>query len=75
MSSEQDTVFEVQGMTCPSCIRHVTSALNDVAGVSNVEVKLRDGLVVVTHDPSQATVTQMIEALGDAGYVSKQRQV
>ncbi len=75
MSNEQDTILEVEGMTCPSCIRHVTSALKDLDGVGNVEVKLRDGLVVVKHDKSQATVSQMIEALDGAGYATKQRQV
>ncbi|MGE0396485.1 MAG: heavy-metal-associated domain-containing protein [Kofleriaceae bacterium] len=74
MSNEQDTVLEVQGMTCPSCIRHVTSALRDVDGVGTVDVKLRDGLVVVKHDAAQAPITQLIDALADAGYVSKQRQ-
>ena len=75
MSKEQDTILEVQGMTCPSCIRHVTSALTDIDGVGKVDVKLRDGLVVVKHDASQAPITQLIEALGEAGYASKQRQV
>ncbi len=74
MSNDQDTVLEVQGMTCPSCIRHVTSALKEVAGVGNVEVKLRDGIVLVKHDTAQAPITQLIDALAEAGYVSKQRQ-
>jgi copper chaperone len=74
MSNEQDTILEVQGMSCPSCIRHVTSALTDLDGVAKVDVKLRDGLVVVQHDKMQASIDQLIEALGEAGYVSKQRE-
>lgn len=74
MSNEQDTVLEVQGMTCPSCIRHVTSALKDVEGVGTVDVKLRDGLVVVKHDAAAAPITLLIDALAEAGYVSKQRE-
>lgn len=70
--SNHHTILEVAGMTCPSCIRHVTSALTDVAGVATVEVKLRDGLVVVRH-ASQATIAQLIGALADAGYESKER--
>ncbi len=73
MSKEQDTILEVEGMTCPSCIRHVTSALTEVEGVGKVDVKLRDGLVVVKHDQAQAPVADLIAALGDAGYASKQR--
>lgn len=75
MSNEQDTILEVQGMTCPSCIRHVSAALTDLDGVGTVDVKLRDGIVVVKHDATQAPVTHLIEALTEAGYVSKQREV
>lgn len=75
MSNEQDTILEVQGMSCPSCIRHVTSALTDLEGVGKVDVKLRDGLVVVQHDKTQAPIDQLVEALAEAGYVSRQRAV
>jgi copper chaperone len=73
MSTERDTILEVQGMTCPSCIRHVTAALNEVDGVEKVDVKLRDGLVIVKHDAAQTPVATMIEKLENEGYVSKQR--
>ena len=72
-TEQEDTVLEVQGMTCPSCIRHVTSALSDIDGVDKVDVKLRDGLVIVKHDNAQAPITQLIEALNEAGYASRER--
>ncbi len=75
MSNEQDTILEVQGMTCQSCIRHVSSALTDLDGVGKVDVKLRDGIVIVKHDSTQAPVTQLIETLNEAGYASKQRSL
>lgn len=74
MSNEQDTILEVQGMSCPSCIRHVTSALTELEGVGKVDVKLREGLVIVKHDTEQAPIADLIETLGEAGYVSKQRE-
>ena len=73
MGNEKDTILEVQGMSCPSCIRHVSSALTELEGVGKVDVKLRDGIVIVQHDASQAPVTQLIETLNEAGYASKQR--
>ncbi len=73
MSNEQDTILEVQGMSCPSCIRHVSSALTELEGVDKVDVKLRDGLVIVKHDKAIATIEQLVSALGEAGYVSKER--
>lgn len=73
MSNQKDTILEVQGMSCPSCIRHISSALTELDGVGGVDVKLRDGIVVVNHDAAQATVAELIEALDEAGYASKQR--
>lgn len=74
MSNERDTVLEVQGMTCPSCLRHVTSALKSVGGVGKVDVKLRDGIVVVQHDAIEAPIDRLVDALRDAGYESQPRQ-
>ncbi len=73
MNTEQRTVLEVQGMTCPSCVRHVTSALTEIEGVGTVDVQLREGLVTVQHEGTQAPIDQLIDALAEAGYVSKQR--
>lgn len=74
MSNQQATTLEVQGMSCPSCIRHVTAALSDVDGVARVEVKLRDGVVIVEHDIAAAPVHLLIRALTEAGYASRPRQ-
>lgn len=68
--NEQHTVLEVQGMTCPSCVRHVSSALTEIDGVDKVDVRLREGIVHVDHD-ARANLAHMIEALTNAGYVSK----
>jgi copper chaperone len=70
MNTNNQTVLAVQGMTCPSCVRHVNEALKDVAGVSNVEVQFREGKVLVQHDPSSAPVASLVNALRDAGYES-----
>lgn len=68
--SNQETLLDVVGMSCPSCIRHVNTALADIEGVARVEVRLRDGKVLVQHDPAIANVTTLLEALRGAGYES-----
>jgi copper chaperone len=73
MKNPQDTVLEVQGMSCPSCIRHISAALTEIDGVGQVDVKLRDGIVLVKHDAAQAPVTQLISTLDVEGYAAKQR--
>lgn len=57
--------LQVQGMTCGSCVRHVTQALTPVVGVDHVEVDLSTGLVRVE---GNADSTALITALDDAGY-------
>lgn len=73
MSNPKDTILEVQGMSCPSCIRHINEALTEVDGVRKVEVKLKDGVVVVAHDAGAAPVGRLVDALRDAGYESQPR--
>lgn len=67
---DSKTVLNVDGMTCPSCISHINTALKDVDGVGQVEVKLRDGQVVVTH-VAGVEVVALVGALDDAGYTSR----
>jgi copper chaperone len=69
--STKETILSVDGMTCSSCVRHVEGALRKIDGIGSIEVKLRDGEVHVQHDPAKASITRMIEALGDAGYESR----
>jgi copper chaperone len=67
---QKDTLLDVMGMCCPSCIRHINEALQGVGGVAKVEVRMQDGRVFVQHDPSAAPVESLIEALREAGYDS-----
>jgi copper chaperone len=70
--AQRNTVLNVLGMSCGSCVRHVTAALAAVPGVSKVDVQLRSGTAVIEHD-AEATTAQLIEALRDAGYESSAR--
>ncbi len=73
MSKQRNTILEVVGMSCPSCISHVGSALEEIAGVATIDVKIDDGLVVVRHDPATAPALRLIEVLQTAGYSSAER--
>lgn len=67
------SVLEVDGMSCGSCVAHVNRALRDIAGVEHIDVRLREGSVVVKHEES-ADVAVLVEALREAGYDSRQRR-
>ena len=68
--NNQETLLDVAGMSCPSCVRHVNAALAPIEGVVKVEVRLRDGKVSVQYDPQAVTLNTLIEALREAGYES-----
>lgn len=70
MTSAQETHLNVTGMSCNSCVRHVNDALRELAGVREVHVQLREGKVLIKHDPQGTPVSAMIQALQDAGYDS-----
>lgn len=75
MADRPTTILTVEGMTCPSCVRHISQALGDLAGVGKVDVQLRAGLVAIEHDPAAAPVAALIDAIALAGYAARPRPV
>jgi copper chaperone len=67
--TQKETLLKVDGMSCGSCVHHVDVALKDVDGVSKVDVRLRQGQVLVQHDADTA-VESLVKALAEAGYES-----
>lgn len=74
MNQKNETVLQVEGMSCRSCVSHVDRALRELAGVRGVQVKLREGLVLIEHDPELAPLDSLIEALREVGYESRPSQ-
>lgn len=70
MNTHHETILNVPGMSCQSCVRHIHAALGELDGVAEVDVRLRDGKVLVHHDQDRATVNHLISALREAGYES-----
>jgi copper chaperone CopZ len=62
--------LQVQGMSCGSCVKHVTQVLQGLTGVSNVEVDLQAGLVRVNGDLPQGS-DPLASALTAAGYPAR----
>jgi copper chaperone len=68
--STQETILNVDGMTCMSCVRHIEGVVGELEGIRAIDVKLREGTVRVQHDEATASLTRMIEVLDEAGYES-----
>lgn len=65
------TELLVEGMSCGSCVNHVDHALRELPGVRAVEVRLRDGKVIVEHDPSSNDTSALIASIKAIGYEAK----
>ena len=61
------TQLAVSGMTCDHCVRHVTDAISNVAGVLSVNVNLAEGIAVIESD-SAINPEAVKEAVVAAGY-------
>jgi copper chaperone CopZ len=67
--SMQTIDLDVQGMTCSSCVKHVSKALQALPGVDAVAVDLASGHVKVTTS-APVTSAALIAALKDEDYVA-----
>ncbi|MCF7202108.1 heavy-metal-associated domain-containing protein [Pseudomonas oligotrophica] len=59
------TTLKVTGMSCGSCVRHVTAALEGLDGVGRIDVELAGGIIRVEGSAQPET---LIAALDEAGY-------
>jgi len=64
----EKAVFEVEGMTCASCVARVEKALSEVAGVVGADVNLATERATVTYNPEETDFGAMARAVDAAGY-------
>jgi len=65
------STLKVSGMSCGACARHVSEALEPLAGVTTVDVDLAAGLVRIA---GTATRDALIAALDAAGLPGRGRR-
>ena len=61
------STYTVNGMTCSHCVASVTEEITELRGVTDVEVDLDSGAVVVTSDTPLET-DAVRAAVEEAGY-------
>ena len=59
--------YTVTGMTCAHCVASVTEEVQELPGVTGVEVDLASGALAVTSEPPVAD-DAVREAVREAGY-------
>lgn len=60
--------FAVSGMTCGSCVVHITKAIRPLPGVEAVKVDLRAETVTVRRNAALVSSAALAAAVADAGY-------
>ncbi|WP_062328722.1 heavy-metal-associated domain-containing protein [Treponema endosymbiont of Eucomonympha sp.] len=61
------TVLQIEGMSCEHCVKHLTEALEGVAGVKSASVSLKKKRAEVKHG-DEATLDALKAAVVSAGF-------
>ena len=65
---DQKLTIPIKGMTCASCVSHVSNALEDVDGVGDVNVNLATEKATVAISTKDLAFEDLVDAVEDAGY-------
>jgi|APFEC2959095136_1045048.scaffolds.fasta_scaffold02414_4 mercuric ion binding protein len=69
-AGERTVTLSIDGLVCPICARNVKSALERVAGVTNVQVSVKDKIAVVVYDDASVDVNALTGATARSGFRS-----
>ena len=65
--------YQIEKMTCGSCVGNIEKALSNLDGVGSVEVNLTSNRGRVTYDPSEIDSSAIAAAITEAGYPASLR--
>ena len=65
--------LKVTGMTCGHCVKAVTQALENVAGVRAARVDLGAGRATVEYEEGKTTPQALAAAVTDEGYSAEEQ--
>jgi copper chaperone CopZ len=68
VSRDQFALIRIEGMHCHKCELSIRKSLMNFVGVHEVEVDFASGQASVLYNPRVASISQMMEAVNDAGY-------
>jgi Cu+-exporting ATPase len=66
--SNDDLLFNVEGMTCASCVSRVERAISSVSGVLQARVNLATNQAAVAFEPGNADAPAVVAAVRRSGY-------
>ncbi len=66
-NADKQIELKIGGMMCPACVKTVKGSINEVAGVKDSSVYLKDAKAVVKTD-DKTTPAQLCDSIKRAGY-------
>ncbi|XP_069319209.1 copper-transporting ATPase 1 isoform X1 [Eulemur rufifrons] len=66
----QETVINIDGMTCSSCVQSIEGVISKKAGVKSIRVSLANSSGTVEYDPLLTSPETLREAIEDMGFNS-----
>jgi copper chaperone CopZ len=64
----QKAILRVGGMTCPSCLTTIQTALSKQSGVNEVNVLFNAGKVKALYDENATTAQSLANIVSELGY-------
>lgn len=65
------TVLRAEGFSCPSCVAKIEKQVGRLDGVDRVQVNFASARIEVDHDPTVASVDDLVAAVDRAGYTAR----
>ena len=74
-TADSVAVLKTTGMTCGSCAKEITTALQGVKGVAVAEVDVAGGWVIVGYDTKAVKPEALAEKVSTCGFTSAVREI
>lgn len=62
------TRFQLETLTCPSCVTRIEGVLNNESGVEKAKVLFNSSSVRVEYDAEKVTTEKLVEVIQKIGY-------
>lgn len=72
ITETESKTFSITGMTCASCAQRIEKVTNKLEGVIDSNVNLATEKMNIKYDASLISVSEIINAVSDAGYAAKE---
>lgn len=55
-------------MTCEGCKRSITKSINNLSGITELDINLDSKIITVTFDDTKTSADAILYAIAEAGY-------